>query len=319
MHSKTNPTLTSTFKSTDTEEWLDIVFTRPIGLWWARLFNRFDIHPNTVTILSMFIGAAAGICFYWADFWHNLAGVALLMWANFYDSADGQLARMTGKKTRWGRILDGFAGDIWFITIYVALCLRLHHTPMPWSDTAWGWRIWVIASLAGFVLHKRQAALADYYRNIHLYFLKGKEASELDTSAQQRQHLAETPRKGNFWWRAFLWGYANYTQGQEAQTPIFQRLMQHLRAYHDGQLPEHLRSTFLAQSRPLMPLANILTFNCRAITLYISCLANEPWLYFIVEITLFTVLWWVMRYRHETLCARTLHTLQHGTHAPTNS
>lgn len=48
---------------------------------------------------------------------HTLIGIFLLMWANHYDSCDGQLARLTGKKTRWGRMLDGFAGDLWFFTI----------------------------------------------------------------------------------------------------------------------------------------------------------------------------------------------------------
>ena len=41
----------STYKSNDTEEWLDTVWTRPIGYRWALLFQRFNIHPNTVTIL----------------------------------------------------------------------------------------------------------------------------------------------------------------------------------------------------------------------------------------------------------------------------
>lgn len=314
IEQKTN-TLESTFKSTDTEEWLDVVFTRPIGLWWARLFDRFGVHPNTVTILSMFIGALAGMCFYFTDLWHNVAGVLLLMWANFYDSADGQLARMTGKKTRWGRMLDGLAGDIWFFTIYVALCLRLHEAPMPWSDgTPWHWRIWLVAAVAGLVLHKRQAALADYYRNIHLYFLKGEAGSELDTYAQQCQLRADTPKAGNFWWRAFLWGYGNYTKGQEQMTPLFQRLMHYLRTQHQATLPESVREAFLAQSRSLMPIANILTFNCRAITLYVTCLMDEPWLYFVVEITLFTALWWWMRRRHERLCAHTLITLQQHAH-----
>lgn len=48
----------------------------------------------------------------------NLIGMFLLIWANWYDCADGQLARMTGQKTLIGRILDGFAGDVWFFSIY---------------------------------------------------------------------------------------------------------------------------------------------------------------------------------------------------------
>ena len=68
-----------------------------------------NIHPNTVTILSIFLGIAAGIMFVYQDLLHNIIGVLLLVWANIYDSCDGQLARMTGKKTRWGRLQFGFA------------------------------------------------------------------------------------------------------------------------------------------------------------------------------------------------------------------
>lgn len=90
----------------DTEEWLDIHFTRPIGYVWALFFKRLHVHPNVVTIFSILLGMAAAVMFYFTDFWHNVAGVLLMMWANFYDSADGQLARMTGQKTHWGQFRD---------------------------------------------------------------------------------------------------------------------------------------------------------------------------------------------------------------------
>ena len=116
-NTKQKPTLESTLKSMDTEEFIDIHFYRPIGYRWALFFNKFGISPNTVTIASIFIGAAAGVCFYPHNLTINIIGMLLLIWANSYDSADGQLARMTGKKTPLGRILDGTAGDIWFISI----------------------------------------------------------------------------------------------------------------------------------------------------------------------------------------------------------
>ncbi len=40
------------------------------------------------------------------DLWHNIAGIVLMMFANFCDSTDGQLARLTGRKTLIGRMLD---------------------------------------------------------------------------------------------------------------------------------------------------------------------------------------------------------------------
>ena len=85
------------FKSEDTEEWLDVHFTRPIGLAFALLWNKFDIHPNVITIVSIFLGMGAGWMFHYSDLEHNLYGVALLMLANFCDSTDGQMARITGK------------------------------------------------------------------------------------------------------------------------------------------------------------------------------------------------------------------------------
>lgn len=63
--------------------------------------------------------------FYYTDLWHNVCGVLLLMFANFCDSTDGQMARLTGKKTLIGRMLDGFAGDVWFLFIYFAIVFRL--------------------------------------------------------------------------------------------------------------------------------------------------------------------------------------------------
>ena len=165
------PSLESTLKSMDTEEFIDIHFYRPIGYQWALFFNKLGVTPNAITVASIFIGIAAGICFYPKDLTINVIGMLLLIWANSYDSADGQLARMTGQKSALGRILDGTAGDFWFIAIYAAICLRL--TP------EWGIWIWLLAAVTGW-FHSKQAAMADYYRNIHLLFLKGKSGSELE-------------------------------------------------------------------------------------------------------------------------------------------
>lgn len=295
--------LQATFKSMDTEEWLDIHFTRPIGYVWALFFKRLHVHPNVVTIFSILLGMAAAVMFYFTDFWHNVAGVLLMMWANFYDSADGQLARMTGQKTHWGRLLDGFAGDIWFFCIYVAICLRLFHQPIPLTDIPWGIGIFALCIFSGTICHARQSQLADYYRNIHLYFLPGAD-SELDTYVQQKALRDATPKKGNFWWRIFLFFYVRYTRRQEELTPEFQRLMQTLREKCGGEPGEDFRQAFRQQSLPLMKYANILTFNCRAFTLYAACLLNIPWLYPLAEITVFSAIYIYMHCRHERMSRR---------------
>ena len=144
------------FKSEDTEEWLDVHFTRPIGLAFALFWNRLDVHPNVITIISIFLGVGAGVMFSYTDLMHNIYGVLLLMFANFCDSTDGQMARITGKKTLIGRMLDGFAGDLWFVSIYLGIVYRLWDQPMPFLDTNWGIWGFVLCAVAGFLFHSDQ-------------------------------------------------------------------------------------------------------------------------------------------------------------------
>ena len=87
----------ASFKSMDTEEFLDIYFNRPIGYAWALFFKKLKVHPNVVTILSIILGVGAGVMFYYPDMKHTVIGILLLMWANHYDSADGQLASQDRK------------------------------------------------------------------------------------------------------------------------------------------------------------------------------------------------------------------------------
>ena len=286
------------FKSEDTEEWLDVHFTRPIGLAFALLWNKFDIHPNVITILSIFLGVAAGWMFQYTDLWSNVCGVLLLMFANFCDSTDGQMARITGKKTLIGRMLDGFAGDVWFVAIYLGIVVRLWHQNVPFTDYQWGLAGLVLCALAGFGFHSKQSSLADYYRQIHLFFLLGKDGSELDNYQQQRQIYENLP-KGELLARTFYYNYANYCKSQEQRTPHFQRFF----AQWKQQPSETVRQQLLAGSRPLMKYTNLLTFNSRAITIYVTCLLGCPWVYPLVELTVFQAMYVYMHRTHEQLCA----------------
>lgn len=284
--------LQASLKSSDTEEWIDLLFYRPIGYRWAILFEKLGVTPNAITIASIFLGVASGFFFYYNDLLLNLVGMCLLVWANMYDSADGQLARMTGQKSELGRILDGVSGDLWFISIYVALCLRM--TPEH------GIGIWLLAAVAGFA-HSKQAAMADYYRNIHLFFLKGKSGSELDNSKQQRELFASLSWKKDFVRKTFLWFYGNYTASQERMSPAFQRFFKALKATYGEVHPKSLGEEFRKGSLPLMKYTNILSFNTRVIALFVSLMCNVPWAYFVFELTVLNVLLVYMILKHEAL------------------
>lgn len=284
--------LEATLKSADTEEWIDLLFYRPIGYRWALLFCKLGVTPNAITVASIFLGVAAGVLFYYNDLLINVIGMCLLIWANMYDSADGQLARMTGQKSEIGRILDGVSGDFWFISIYAAICLRL--TP------EWSYWIWILAAVTG-LCHSKQAAMADYYRNIHLFFLKGKAGSELDNYVQQKEIYESLSWKKDFIRKLFLWFYKDYTRSQESLTPAFQRFFALLQQRYGAVAPQKIRDEFRQGSLPLMKYTNILSFNTRVIALFVSLLINEPWLYFVFELTVLNALLVYMIWRHERL------------------
>lgn len=299
-----------TLKSLDTEETIDLCFYRPIGYMWAVLCAKIGITPNVITIASIFIGVAAGVMFYFDSMWLNVIGIVLLVWANSFDSADGQLARMTKQYSRLGRILDGLSGDFWFVAIYFAICFRENYTSDFFMN--WPWLIWVIAVCAGGC-HAKQAAAADYYRQFHLYFVKGKEGSELDSVDQLDQAYAAVPWKGHFWKKITMFFYRNYTANQEVLTPKMQTLRRELRGrYGEGEIPQVFRDDFRKQSKPLMKYTNWLSFNLRSIALFCSLFAKMPWLYFAFELVVLNAMLVYMIWRHERMCRRLTEDLRNG-------
>lgn len=300
---KTNDEYQASLKSMDTEEWFDLHFYRPIGYMWARLARRLGVTPNAITIASIFLGIGAAVCFYFNNIWWNLLGVLLLVWADSFDSADGQLARMTGQYSRIGRILDGVSGDIWFIAIYAAICLREDTTSEFFM--AYPWVIWVFAAVTGFC-HGIQAAMADYYRQFHLYFVKGPDGSELENAESLKRKYLEMKWSREPWGKLVLFFYINYTVGQESRTPWMQRLRRELhRKYGDGVPPEEFRERFRKASLPLMKYTNILSFNVRTWALFAAILIfRMPWLYFAFELTVMNILLVYMVVRHERICLR---------------
>ena len=237
--------------------------------------------------------------FHYTDLWHNVWGVALLMLANFCDSTDGQMARLTGKKTLLGRVLDGFASDVWFFCIYVGLVFRLWDQYIPGLDVHWGIWGFILAYAAGMLSHAPQAALADYYRQIHLYFLLGEKGSELNNYRQQRDIYESLPRS-KWFERAYYFNYANYCKGQERRTPNFQRFFAKWQQHPN----ESVRQALLDGSRPLMKYTNLLTHNLRAYTLFVTALLGYPWMYLLFEVIVMNLMYVYMRRTHERLCAQ---------------
>lgn len=296
-------------KSLDTEEHIDLYFYRPLGFAWAKLAARLGVTPNVITVASIFLGIGAGVAFYFNNIWINVVGMLLLIWANSFDSADGQLARLTHQYSRLGRILDGMAGDLWFASIYVAICLRENYTSEFFMDHPW--LIWVIAVVTG-ICHATQAAMADYYRQFHLFFLKGESGSELEKSENLDDTLKSLSWKKDFWRKLTLTFYTGYTRNQERRTPAMQALRQELSEKWPGEIPMSFRRAFRRASLPLMKYTNILSFNWRSIALFVAIFAQMPWLYFAFELVVLNILLIYMVCRHEAICRKLLKEVKDG-------
>jgi len=301
-------------KSIDTEEHIDLWFYRPLGFAWATIFAKLGIKPNAVTIASIFLGVAGGILLYFGTsplIWLNYLGIFLIIWANTYDSADGQLARLTKQYSQIGRILDGVSGDLWAFAIYFALVFRELHFGDAWLGNFFShhnWIIWTLAISAG-VCHALQCAMADYYRQFHLYFLKGEGGSELEST----EKLDEQMKQSSGFKRITMFFYRNYTANQERLTPAMQQLRHELKKrFGDEMAPQQFRDDFRKLSLPLMKYTNMLTFNTRTIAMFISVIIRIPWLYFVFELVVLNTMLVYMITRHENICKQLTRDLQAG-------
>jgi len=321
-----NEKFKATLKSSETEDWLDLHVIRPFCYYCAVVFAKLDVHPNTVTIWSMIIGAASAFFFAFGSFYYegamgltmNIVAIVMLMIADVLDCTDGQLARMTGKKSRLGRILDGLAGFTWFFPIYAAIVYRfyVHHelefswlgiedTPQnTWIATA---VVFVLAGISGLWGLQRQQRIADYYIQVHLFFLKGEKGSELDNSVKQREIYEQmTPETDSWIERTFQKDYIEYTRLQEEATPEFQKLMARLREKYGStdNVPDEVRKEIHDFSLPLMKWNGLLTFNFREFWFFLFCLIDLPAGHFLFEGIVMTLMMWAIIHRHETNCKR---------------
>ena len=281
----------NSFKSEDTEEFLDVVFYRPFGYLMAVASKKLGITPNAITIISIFVGMLAGHLFYYQNLKINIIGILLLIWAEGMDSADGQLARITKSKNRFGRILDGMGGNFWYLSIYVHLCLRLINTGLSPA-------IFIVAIIAG-LSHSFQCAVADYYRNFYAYIVHGKNYSEIDDSAFVAEEYEKINWRKNFIKKIFMRVYLNYTRQQELLSGHSLLLLRYLVSNFHAVIPPQISSIYKAKNKHLIKYYNILTSNTRMIVLFIAIIINNIYLFAFFHIICLNLLLFYVIFRHE--------------------
>jgi archaetidylinositol phosphate synthase len=105
-------------------------YSRPLAQrpWDARLARRLVtplkeswVTPNHLTTVRLCVGLAAAAAFTPGTYgWSNLAALLLIV-SNFLDHTDGELARISGKCSRFGHVYDLASDAAVTILLFVAI------------------------------------------------------------------------------------------------------------------------------------------------------------------------------------------------------
>src|SRR2546422_8706310 len=275
------PGVGATYKAREVEETLDVWFYRPLGYQIARAAWRLGLTPNALTAMGALLGILAGHLFLYRGWVPAAWGIALLVTSEVFDSADGQLARLSGQCSKLGRILDGLASNLVFTSIYLHLAIRI--------AAELGALAAIGLILVAGVSHSMQCSVADYYRNAFLY-LGGVGRGELDEAS-----LVEADYRALSWPRDLGHQlvprlYLNYTRQQEMLTRSFRALQREVAASYPEARRASLAEAYREMNRPLLKYYNILTANTRMFVLGVAVCTDRPLLYLGFEIVFLNAL-----------------------------
>jgi len=162
------------------------MFFRPVGGLIAGSFARTTISADQVTMMALIVGLVAGHLFFYSSVALNLLGFALFIISDIFDSVDGQLARLRGGPTRWGKIVDGIGDSLRWTNLYVHLVLRLALGNYGIGAEA--------LAVAAFLSHTFHAAGIDFIRNAYLEIAVGERGAVDLPEQMERVSPRDLPR-----------------------------------------------------------------------------------------------------------------------------
>ncbi|MEO0211944.1 MAG: CDP-alcohol phosphatidyltransferase family protein [candidate division WOR-3 bacterium] len=98
------------------------------------LLTRLRVHPNALTVMGFLVTLIAAWLYLSHPLW--MGGLVLLA-GGLFDTFDGQVARFSGKKSRFGAVLDSVMDRLTEFAVFCALLWRFKEVP---------WQFIVIAS-----------------------------------------------------------------------------------------------------------------------------------------------------------------------------
>lgn len=251
----------------------------PLAWRLARALAPTPVTPNMVSVAGGLFVVAAGIVYWrgpvWGLVWPwgPLLGLALHLTWHVFDGADGDLARLTGRSSPLGELIDGICDYASHVVLYVLLVCVLAPT------IGWGWA-WFWALVAG-ASHVAQANFVETQRRFYQYWIYG--VPWLNNTGQTDAMLFSDQRGMAWLLRAFVRGYLRLASGMSPHALTIDRAMTTALAANDAAQVAQLRDQVQREQRPLLVMLKVLGPNPRAIILGLSMLVGSPLWYFIYQ------------------------------------
>ena len=108
------------------DSFMDRLITRFISRQLTSLFLKTSYTPNQITFLSLFIGLAAALCFFYGSHNMGIAGSILLVVSAWIDCVDGEVARLKFMTSEWGAKVDILSDNIVHCSVFFAIGMGLY-------------------------------------------------------------------------------------------------------------------------------------------------------------------------------------------------
>ncbi|MBE9104966.1 CDP-alcohol phosphatidyltransferase family protein [Nostoc cf. edaphicum LEGE 07299] len=109
-----------------------------LAYWLIKPLKDSWVNPNHLTTVRLLTGLAAAVALAVGDLiWVNI-GAWLFALSNFLDHTDGELARLSGKSSKWGHQYDLASDAIIHILLFVCIGYGLREGKFGWWALAMG-------------------------------------------------------------------------------------------------------------------------------------------------------------------------------------
>lgn len=242
----------------------------PLAWQVARVLAHTPITPNMVSVVGAGFVVAAGLA-YTQLTWPLAAALGMMLHMTWHivDGADGDLARLTGRSSPIGEMVDGLCDYLSHVVLYLLLAAMLAQSTGLFS----GWLAWVLVVGAG-ISHALQANHVEVQRRQYQWWVYG-------TPWLRNSHDKEGSATSRSWAGKLVSSYIAVASGM---TPEALRVDAAIQQAHGDQarLAEIARAV-RDEAPPLLLLCKVLGPNPRAIILGLSMVAGSPVWYMLYQ------------------------------------